>query len=250
MLLEQIAKKQRAPSTGSSLLITCEHGGNRIPAPYRHLFLGCCTLLDSHSAFDRGALVMARALARKFHAPLLSSTVSRLIVDLNRSIGHRKLHMEAIRKLPASDRQEIIEYYYKPYRTEVEQVAAQVISSQGRVIHISCHSFTDNLDGEVRHADIGLLYDPARQEESNLCSDWKSVLEITAPGLLVRRNFPYHGSDDGLTTTLRKTFPADAYTGIELELNQKNLMTPTSQWLVLRDSISTSLEKALISRHP
>ena len=250
MLLEPIAKKQRIPSAVSSLLISCEHGGNRIPESYRHLFHGHCTLLESHCGFDRGALVMARAMARRFHAPLMSSTVSRLVVDLNRSIGHRNLHAEAVNKLPASDRQEIIEYYYKPYRAEVEQAAAQVISAQGRVIHISCHSFTDNLNGEVRHADIGLLYDPTRQGESDLCADWKSALEMIAPELSVRRNFPYHGSDDGLTTSLRKTFASDVYAGIELELNQKNLTTPTNQWLGLRDLISTSLEKALNSRHP
>ncbi len=250
MLTEHNTIKQRTPSAVNSLLISCEHGGNRIPDSYRHLFQGCCTLLESHSGFDRGALVMARAMARKFHAPLMSSTVSRLVVDLNRSIGHRNLHAEAIGKLPASDRQEIIEYYYKPYRAEVEQAANQIISTQGRVIHISCHSFTDNLDGVVRHADIGLLYDPARQGESELCLNWKTALETAAPALSVRRNFPYHGSDDGLTTTLRKIFPPELYTGIELELNQKNLVTPTKQWLGLRDSISTSLEKALNSRYP
>jgi len=30
------------------LLITCEHGGNRIPARYRPLFRGAGKLLDSH----------------------------------------------------------------------------------------------------------------------------------------------------------------------------------------------------------
>ena len=41
-----------------SFLFTCEHGGNRIPAPYRRLFRGQRALLDSHRGYDPGALVM------------------------------------------------------------------------------------------------------------------------------------------------------------------------------------------------
>ena len=46
-----------------SFLVTCEHGGNRIPAPCRRLFRGQRALLDSHRGYDPGALVMAKALA-------------------------------------------------------------------------------------------------------------------------------------------------------------------------------------------
>lgn len=232
-------------SAATALVITCEHGGNRVPAPWRHWFRNSGALLEGHRGFDPGALVMARALAANFGAPLLSSTVSRLVVDLNRSIGHRNLHMEAIRGLPAAIRQKIIARYYQPYRTEAERLIAQGIARRGRVIHISCHSFTNNFNGVVRNADIGLLYDPARPGERALCANWKSVLKGSAPELVVRRNFPYEGRNDGITSALRKKFPADAYLGIELELNQKNLLRPARQWAVLRESVVTSLDKVL-----
>ena len=80
-----------------SLLITCEHGGNRIPPRYRPLFRGFEALLQTHRGFDPGALTMARELAKAFKAPLFVSTVSRLLVDLNRSIGHPRLYSEATR---------------------------------------------------------------------------------------------------------------------------------------------------------
>ena len=35
-----------------------------------------------------------------------------------------------------------------------------------RVIHISSHSFTPELDGKVRSADVGLLYHPGRHGEA------------------------------------------------------------------------------------
>lgn len=228
-----------------ALVITCEHGGNHVPEPYRHLFHNGRTLLESHRGFDPGALIMAKALARRFGAPLLTSTVSRLVVDLNRSIGHRNLHMGAIQELPAEIRQTILEHHYQPYRSEAEALVAQQIARRGRVIHISCHSFTNNFNGVVRHADIGLLYDPARQGERALCANWKSVLRVSAPDLEVRRNFPYEGRNDGFTSTLRKKFPPDAYLGIELELNQKNLLFPARQWTGLRELIITSLQTVL-----
>jgi len=44
-------------------LITCEHGGNRIPARYRPLFACHGALLASHRGYDPGALALARDFA-------------------------------------------------------------------------------------------------------------------------------------------------------------------------------------------
>ena len=237
--------REDLPPIAAELLITCEHGGNKVPAAYRPLFNHCRNLLSSHRGFDPGALVMACALAMHFNAPLVASMVSRLVVDLNRSIGHKHLHADFVRTLPAATRQEIIERYYLPYRQETEQRVVEGIARRGMVIHISCHSFTNNFNGVVRDTDIGLLYDPARRGERALCAHWKDILNTTAPGLEVRRNYPYEGRNDGLTSALRKKFPPDAYLGIELELNQKELLRPTRQWKALRESVIASLSTLL-----
>ncbi len=142
------------------LVITCEHGGNRIPKPYRDLFYAHQALLDTHRGFDPGALTMARALATAFAAPLVASTVSRLLVDLNRSIGHPCLYFEATRNESAEVRRRIVKHYYQPYRARAERLVRQAIANHGHVLHLSSHSFTPELDGKVRNADIGLLYDP------------------------------------------------------------------------------------------
>ncbi len=42
----------------------------------------------------------------------------------------------------------------------------------------------------------------------------------------MRRNYPYLGTADGHTTQARRIFPANAYLGIELELNQRLLDRP------------------------
>ena len=146
------------------MIITCEHGGNRIPAPYRPLFREYGPLLDSHRGWDAGALDMAKALAKARRAPLVASTTSRLVIDLNRSIGHPQLFSAATRAAPAQTRAQIVEQYYRPYREQVEDLVGQAVSRGQRVVHISSHSFTPELDGKVRGADVGLLYDPARRE--------------------------------------------------------------------------------------
>ena len=95
-------------------MVTCEHGGNRIPAPYRRLFQGQRALLDSHRGYDAGALVMATALSENLRAPLVASTTSRLLIDLNRSLGHRDLFSAVTRRAPAKTRTEIVEQHYRP----------------------------------------------------------------------------------------------------------------------------------------
>lgn len=232
----------------NGLVITCEHGGNRIPAPYRHLFRARQALLDSHRGYDPGALIMARVLARTFSAPLVTATVSRLLVDLNRSVGHPQLYSEATRKAPAEVRQRILKRYYHPYRAQAERFVRQAITDRGQVIHLSSHSFTPELDGKIRGADIGLLYDPGRPGEADLCARWKAALESCARDLTVRRNYPYAGKCDGLTAWFRRRLPPRAYVGIELEVNQKHVVGPGRHWTAMRKMILESLCSALASR--
>ena len=231
---------------GHGLVITCEHGGNRIPSLYRDLFHAHQALLDSHRGFDPGALIMARALATAFAAPLVTSTVSRLLIDLNRSIGHPSLHYETIRNAPSEKRQRILKHYYQPYRAQAERLVRQAIADHGHVIHLSSHSFTPELDGKVRNADIGLLYDPARPGEAELCERWKAALKACAPNLRVRRNYPYAGKGDGLTAWFRQRLPPSAYVGIELEINQKHIIGAGRHWTELRKIIVDSLCRALV----
>lgn len=234
-----------ATCSGHSLVITCEHGGNRIPGRYHDLFIANQALLDSHRGFDSGALSMAKKLAAAFTAPLVFSTVSRLLVDLNRSVGHPYLHHEVIRKQPSQLRDTLLKHYYQPYRTQAEHLVRQAIADYGKVIHLSSHSFTPELNGKVRNADIGLLYDLARPYEVALCEQWKLALKAFAPELSVRRNYPYQGKGDGLTSWFRQRLPSDTYIGIELEVNQKHIFKAGRHWPVLRKVIVKSLCMAL-----
>ena len=227
------------------ILITCEHGGNRIPARYRSLFAGFEESLQSHRGYDPGALAVAKEMARALDAPLFFSTTSRLLIELNRTIGHPSLYSEATRNAPENIRREILEKHYLPYRSQVEAHIASEIAQGSRIIHISSHSFTPVFDGEIRNADIGLLYDPSRPGEAELCRRWQARLKTSAPEWKVRRNYPYTGRSDGLTAYLRRCFPADVYVGIELEINHRHVLNGGRPWRALRSQVIETLRQAL-----
>lgn len=227
-----------------SFVVTCEHGGHRIPHAYRRWFATWRDVLETHRGWDPGALRLAREFATTFQAPLVESTTSRLLVDLNRSIGNPELFSDAIPREPPGLRTEIVTAHWLPYRERVQTLVEQAVDRGHRVIHLSSHSFTPVLDGEVRTADVGLLYDPARPGEAALCARWKKALADLEPALRVRRNYPYLGRGDGLTSHLRKRFSADDYVGLELEVNQAIVFGTASRWKALRGHLVASLRAA------
>lgn len=201
-------------------------------------------MLDSHRGYDPGALVMARALAAALKAPLVSSTVSRLLIDINRPLGHPQLYSAVTRDAPAPLRAQIAAQFHRPYWAQVERLVSLAVSRGRRVIHISSHSFTPVLNGQLRRADVGLLYDPARHGETALCARWKTALAASAPALRVHRNYPYLGAAAGLTKQLRLRFPPRAYVGIELEINQNITRAAGPRWTALRSLLIQSLRAA------
>lgn len=216
----------------SKWVISCEHGGNHIPAAYAPYFQDAAMVLQSHRGFDPGAIDLFRLLADELADFSHYSQTSRLLIELNRSLHHKNLFSAYTKPLPAKIRKEIIASYYIPYRQLVEQKIQNYLHDQQQVVHLSIHSFTAELNGEIRNADIGLLYDPAREEEKAFCRKWKNELQKTAPDAQVRFNYPYQGKADGFTTYLRKRYPQQ-YIGIELEVNQKHTDNLALQLAVL-----------------
>lgn len=202
------------------LLFSCEHAGNAVPARYREAFAAARELLDTHAGYDIGAAALARLLARRCAAPLHESRVTRLLVDLNRSIGHPRQFSVVSRAFTAAERRRILKRHYLPYRHAVQARVDAAIARGRTLVHVSVHSFTPYLAGVERRADIALLYDPGRCRESALCRSWAAAMRRQMPELRIRRNYPYRGTSDGFTAYLRGAFPAARYLGVELEVNQ------------------------------
>ncbi len=231
------------PSGHRVLVVSCEHAGRSVPAAWAASFEGLGALLDSHRGWDPGALELGRQLADAFDVPLHAATTTRLLIDTNRSIGHRELFSEVTARLPPAQHREIVERYYRPYRDAVEGEVAGHVAAGRRVLHVGSHSFTPVLDGVARRADVAWLYDPRRPAESALAAAWMTALARRAPQLRLRRNYPYRGRGDGLTALLRLRHPDDAYAGIELEVNQAIVAAGGAPWRALRTMLVDALSE-------
>lgn len=223
------------------LLLSCEHGGHDVPARFAALFEGHERVLESHRGWDAGALWLARRLARAFAAPLYATRVTRLLVDTNRSLHHPRLFSRFSRVLGPEEREAVVARYYLAHRAPLEAELRGLTGAGEPVLHVAVHSFTPRWQGRTRPCDVGLLYDPARRSERRLCARWIECLQAEAPQLRLRRNYPYRGNADGLTTHLRRVLPRSAYLGVELELSQRLFAGPSSR----RDALARHVEASL-----
>ncbi len=221
------------------LILTCEHAGRRVPTAYESLFRDADDVLESHRGSDPGALALARAFQRSLAVPLFFTTTTRLLVEPNRSVGHPRLFSEFTAGLDKTSKQAILDRYYHPHRNRVESWIDERVTRGGSVFHLSLHTFTPQLNGQVRHADVGLLYDPSRVTERDYCHAWRAEIKQRRPALRVRRNYPYLGKADGFTTYLRRRF-ALGYVGIELEVNQRWPASGPASWRLLKNDVVQS----------
>lgn len=224
------------------LVLSCEHATRAIPGRYGKLFAGAEKKLATHAGWDIGSREMGQHLSRKLGVEVTCARASRLLVDCNRSLHHRDLFSSYTADQPDAERTRILAEYYHPYRKEVASRIDKVIAAHGQAVHVSVHSFTGVMNGKARTADIGLLYDPARETERMFCAEWQAALKENGP-FSVRRNYPYKGTADGLVTQLRKPRPAHAYIAMELEFRQE--LAEGASWTSLKDTLANTLASML-----
>ncbi len=231
---------------GWQLVLSCEHAGNRVPAPHSSLFAGKEDVLGTHRGYDIGILPFAVQLAGSFGVNLHSCMITRLLVDANRSLHSPTLFSEFSRGLTPAQRSDLVDRYYRPFRLAVSAEVDRALGRGKKVVHLSLHSFTPEFCGLTRNADVGLLYDPAKAGERNFCRLWRAELVNLNPYWRVRSNYPYRGISDSLVTALRRRLPAPArYLGLELEVNQGRPLGASADWERLQHDLIHSLRLTL-----
>jgi predicted N-formylglutamate amidohydrolase len=223
-----------------TLVLSCEHGGNRVPAEWRHLFRGKSWLLETHRGWDPGARDVARFLSIELGAPVVVGRVTRLLVDLNRSPGSPTLWSKWTDDLTSRQRARILRDYHTPYRDAIRSLVTGELGRGANVVHVSVHSFTPVMRGRTRKAHVGLLFDPAHDAERSMCTRLRAHIRRADPGLVVRSNYPYKGVDDAVTTWLRTDLDPRRYAGIEIEMNQRLCRRPPGL-LRLSRALATAL---------
>jgi hypothetical protein len=78
-----------------------------------------------------------------------------------------------------------------------------------------------------------------------ICDAWHAKLNVARPDLVVRRNYPYLGTTDGFTTTLRTIHEPEKYAGIELEVNQRWPLAAGNAWQGLQAALVATFQSAL-----
>lgn len=205
-------------------LISCEHAGNNVPHVYAYLFHGKEEILQSHRGWDPGAVHVAEFLSKQLSAPFYICETTRLLVEPNRSLHSDSLFSEFSQGLTEEQKSHLLNEYYHPHRTAVEQF---IRDSAETILHLSIHTFTPLWNDAERRVDLGLLFDPDRINETKFCESYRGRLAKSLPAMNIEFNEPYKGIDDGFTTYLRTQFGDDRYLGIEIEINQKYSGTGT-----------------------
>jgi predicted N-formylglutamate amidohydrolase len=235
---------------GRRLVLTCEHASNRVPERWAVPFARAERVLASHRGWDIGGLEVATALAARFAVPLAAGEVTRLLVDLNRSLHNRTLFSTYSRQLSADERAALVERYWRPHRARVFGLVDEALAGRPRlaVLHVALHSFTPRLAGHTRNADVGLLYDPSRPAEAEIARALATTLGAALPALRVRLNYPYRGSSDGLPRALRARYAEARLASVSVELNQKHAGKPAFRDLL--QALGDALEPLVVSPRP
>jgi len=217
------------------VLISCETGGEAVPAQFvakqpcsrqtsKTTATGKRVLLPGQLPAalrcDASAKYVVERMAKQLHAPLISNRYSRDLIDVTRSPSHPQLFSSLTRNWPGEDRRRLIDSIYLPYRERLRSELKKVLVRSCYVVHLSVGTFElRNQTGKFQRADIGLLYDPAVDDEVDLCLDWYNKMYDDLPMLRVRRNYPRRGTTNSITKTMRGEFSAK-YLGVEVLFNR------------------------------
>ncbi len=223
----------------SEFILVCEHASAHIPARYGGLGLSEETA-TSHAAWDPGAYGVARNLSQILEAPLVASTVSRLVYDCNRppesptairEISERH-EIPGNRNLTPAQRAERIATVYRPF----EAALSALLDSRDTGILVTLHSFTPVFHGETRQVQLGILHDA----DSALAD---KMLERASEHCTLRteRNAPY-GPEDEVTHTLKHHALPRGWMNVMLEIRNDMIETPLQQNLVAREIAALLLD--------
>lgn len=211
-----------APRCG--VLFVCDHACNALPAEYGDLGLPP-EQLARHIAWDIGAADMTRALARRFGAPAVLSTFSRILIDPNRGEDDptlvRRLYDGAVVPGNAGVDADEIERrrarFFRPYRQAVlARIAAMTAAGRAPAV-VSIHSFTPCMQGVARPWEIGFLWDRDDRLARPLIEAFR------AAGVPTGDNEPYDGALEG--DTIDATATALGLANVLVETRQDLIAT-------------------------
>ena len=188
----------------SPFVLACDHASNRIPEEYNALGLTPQQRL-MHIAWDPGALAVALELSSLLDAPLIHSTVCRLVIDCNRATDKHDLIPTVSERTDISgnvgisddERQKRIAEYHAPFHAAIEATLSERKAAGRETILVTVHSFVPTYKGVPRPWPIGLIHGT----DATFTAALRDALLADEPDLNVGWNEPYSAMN-GVTYTL------------------------------------------------
>ncbi|MFP4538716.1 MAG: N-formylglutamate amidohydrolase [Dichotomicrobium sp.] len=216
----------------AAVLLICEHASAALPKALDDLGLSRDDL-NSHVAWDPGALAVARTMAKALDAALVAARFSRLAYDCNRSperadavtARSERVDVPGNAGLSQDERARRAAAIGQPFH---DTLAAMIASRSPQAL-VSIHTFTPVYDGQRREVELGILHDV----DSRLADALLERAEQMT-GLRPERNAPY-GPADGVTHTLRTHALPRGLANVMLEIRSDLVPDTQSQERVGQD---------------
>ncbi len=226
-------------------VFVCEHASRRLPVSLGTLGLNS-DALESHIAWDPGALEVAVSLATQFNSPLVYQRYSRLAYDCNRppeSSGAMPSKSEIYtipgnEALSEAERAARVSEIYIPFHERVASVLKARVQAGVSTSLVTIHTFTPVYFGRKRDVELGFLHD----SDTRLADNILDIAGANGP-FDVRRNEPY-GPEDGVTHTLKLHGISNGLRNVMIEIRNDLVADRTSQ-AVMADYLA-----GLLSRVP
>jgi predicted N-formylglutamate amidohydrolase len=233
------------PEGGSPVLVICEHASRTLPARFGDLGLSQ-EALNSHIAWDPGALALARGLSDNLDATLVYQKFSRLIYDCNRPPASPAAMPETSeiyaipgnRQLDAAERNARTEALYTPFHQRIANILRKRAARGVASVVVTIHSFTPVYDGRRRDVELGILHDTDDRLASRMLA-----LAGEAPLYNTARNQPY-GPADGVTHTLQLHGLANNLKNVMIEVRNDLIMDDVGQG-VMADYLTGLIQQSL-----
>lgn len=228
--------------------IVVDHASNRIPPRWGDLGLAPSERIR-HIAWDPGALAVSLRLSELLDAPVVHSTVSRLVIDCNRDLDAPDLvpTISELTEIPgnaalgADDRHWRIASAHAPFHGAIDRLLDARKAANLPTILVCMHSFTPSYKGVARPWPIGLIH--ARDERYTAAL--REALAAEDAALDIGWNQPYSALN-GVTYTLEHHGDGRGLDATMIEIRHDGILEPNgvAHWA---DRLARCLELARVA---
>lgn len=216
------------PEGRSPFVLVCDHASNRIPERYGDLGLSLAQRLE-HIAWDPGALSVCQALVDLLDAPLVHSTVSRLIIDCNRDTNSPELIrtlseatvIAANIDVTPEERARRIGDYHAPFHLAIERVLDRRAERGLPTVLVCMHSFTPIYLGVPRPWPIGVIHG----RDTGYTQKLFHALKAEDAAMDLGWNEPY-AALNGVTLTLERHGDGRGLDATMIEIRNTEILEP------------------------